>query len=164
MMEFHLTKERKKEHCKSRKKKIEISLSSRWKTFFKKQKSFFTTRVEVELCLCTSYSSSFFFFFFFEQREEERSFLCETTTTLSLYLSLSFSHTRTRNALKISFVRVLFRKSFEEERKSKRQTNKNVIRRVWTKNERGTQTRIRVGRSEKERFNRPRIRRRWQSD
>ena len=123
-MEFHLTKERKKEHCKSRKKKIEISLSSRWKTFFKKQKSFFTTRVEVELCLCTSYSSSFFFFFFFEQREEERSFLCETTTTLSLSLSLSFSHTRTRNALKISFVRVLFRKSFEEERKSKRQTNK----------------------------------------
>ena len=37
MMEFHLTKERKKKEQESKEKQIEISLSSRWKTFFKKQ-------------------------------------------------------------------------------------------------------------------------------
>lgn len=95
MMEFHLTKERKKEHCKSRKKKIEISLSSRWKTFFKKQKSFFTTRVEVENCVCvllillhssSSSSSSL-------NNEKKREAFCARQLQLSLYISLSLFHT-----------------------------------------------------------------------
>jgi hypothetical protein len=84
-------KRKKEKRARVERKQIEISLSSRLMTFFKKSSKAFTTRVEVELCLCTSSSS--FFFFFFEQREEERSFLCETTTTLSLYISLFFTHT-----------------------------------------------------------------------